>query len=71
MNNAMMDLLKSAVYFGMSELCGGFLDMPSGCDGCPLYDEENVDGDGDNRCYEVHFQRFLDKNREAIQSLGL
>ena len=27
------------------ELCDGFLDMPSGCDGCPLATENYDDGD--------------------------
>lgn len=71
MNNAMMELLKSAVYFGMRELCHGFLDMPCGCDGCPLYDEENRDEDGDNMCYEAHFKKFLNEHRDMIQALGL
>lgn len=31
------------------KLCDGFLDMPSGCDGCPLA-TENYDDDGNMIC---------------------
>ena len=31
-------------------LCEAFLDMPSGCDGCPLYDENRIDEDGNAIC---------------------
>lgn len=31
------------------KLCGGYLDMPSGCDGCPLATDE-YDGDGNMIC---------------------
>lgn len=31
-------------------LCEGFLDMPSGCEGCPLFDEDSLDADGNSIC---------------------
>lgn len=31
-------------------LCEGFLDMPCGCEGCPLYNEDNLDDDGNMVC---------------------
>lgn len=31
-------------------LCDGYLDMPSGCEGCPLFDEDEIDEDGNCIC---------------------
>lgn len=31
-------------------LCDGFLDMPCGCEGCPLFDEDSLDDDGNMVC---------------------
>ena len=33
-----------------SLLCEGFLDMPSGCDGCPLLDTMILDEEGNGIC---------------------
>lgn len=33
-----LELVEKAINFAMSELCDGYLDMPSGCEGCPLWD---------------------------------
>lgn len=30
-----LDLVKKAIDFAMTDLCGSHLDMPCGCDGCP------------------------------------
>lgn len=32
------------------EMCDGYLDMPSGCEGCPLFDEDKLDVDGNCHC---------------------
>lgn len=32
------------------QLCEGFLDMPSGCDGCPLVDTQILDEEGNGIC---------------------
>lgn len=71
MNNAVMDLLRSAVYHGMKDLCSGYLDMPCGCGGCPLYDENDVDDDGNVNCYDALFEKFLNEHREELADLGL
>lgn len=31
-------------------LCNGFLDMPCACECCPLFDEDNLDDDGNMVC---------------------
>ncbi|MGM9682209.1 MAG: hypothetical protein ACI3XQ_01295 [Eubacteriales bacterium] len=71
MENPMMKLLEKALYFGVRELCEGYLDMPSGCDGCPLFDETNVDEDGNNNCYEALYVRFLNECRDDLKKFGL
>ena len=45
-----LELIREAINFAMYELCGGYLDMPSGCDGCPLCDLDNLDDDGNVDC---------------------
>ena len=32
------------------QLCDGFRDMPSGCEGCPLFDEDFLDEEGNMIC---------------------
>ena len=32
------------------KLCDRFLDMPSGCEGCPLFDEDFLDEEGNMIC---------------------
>lgn len=43
------------------ELCDGFMDMPCGCEGCPLYDEDSLDDDGNMVC-DLEKLRSEDKN---------
>lgn len=45
-----LELIRKAINFAMKELCDGYLDMPSGCDGCPLCDFDNLDDDGNVDC---------------------
>lgn len=42
------------------KLCDGYLDMPSGCDGCPL-STENYDDDGNMIC----LLNYVDECEEA------
>lgn len=53
-----MEVGKNMDYKEIAEiLCDGFMDMPSGCEGCPLFDEDNLDDDGNIVCV------FLEKLR--------
>ena len=54
-----LELIEKAISFAMQELCEGYLDMPSGCDGCPLCDFENFDDDGNGDCRGKMFRDFL------------
>ena len=56
-----LDLIRKAINFAMSELCDGYLDMPSGCGGCPLCDYDNLDEDGNTDCRGDMFRRFIKK----------
>ena len=44
-----LDLIKKAIDFAMTDLCGSHLDMPCGCDGCP-YGNVRRDDDGNPDC---------------------
>ena len=55
------ELCEKAIDFAMSALCDGFLDMPSGCGGCPLYDPDDLDDDGNANCRESMLRQFVDK----------
>lgn len=41
---------RDAAWNTASLLCEGFLDMPSGCDGCPLVDTMIIDEEGNGIC---------------------
>ena len=41
---------RDAAWNTASLLCEGFLDMPSGCDGCPLFDTMIIDEEGNEIC---------------------
>lgn len=56
-----LELVEKAIDFAMETLCGGFLDMPSGCDGCPLYNPDDLDDDGNANCRESMLKEFVDK----------
>ena len=44
----------------MDILCDGFLDMPSGCEGCPLYNDEI---DETNGCDKVKWNiKYRERN---------
>lgn len=48
-----IELVKEAINFAMSALCDGYLDMPSSCEGCPMWDKDNLDDDGNVNCRGV------------------
>lgn len=50
----------------MSALCDGYLDMPSGCEGCPMWDENNLDDDGNVNCRGVIFMEFAKKHPDDL-----
>ena len=54
------ELAQKAIDFAMSALCDGYLDMPSGCEGCPLWDPDDLDDDGNSNCRDVMLKEFLE-----------
>ena len=56
-----LELIRKAINFAMYELCDGYLDMPSGCDGCPLNGIGNIDENGDVDCRGEMFRQFVKK----------
>ena len=61
-----IELVKEAINFAMSALCDGYLDMPSGCEGCPMWDENNLDDDGNVNCRDVIFMEFAKKHPDDL-----
>ena len=45
------------------KLCEGYLDMPSGCEGCPLFNEDYIDEDGNMVC-ELYRVKEAQRNDE-------
>lgn len=56
---ANLELIREAIDFGMGALSDGYLNMPSGCDGCPLRDWDNLDDAGDIDCRVEMFRAFI------------
>ena len=54
-----LELIRDAIIFAMEELCDGYLDMPSGCNGCPLYDLDKLDDDANIDCRGEMFRAFI------------
>lgn len=61
-----IELVKEAINFAMSALCDGYLDMPSGCEGCPMWDKDNLDDDGNVNCRSVIFMEFAKKHPDDL-----
>ena len=61
-----IELVKEAINFAMSALCDGYLDMPSGCEGCPLWDEDNLDDYGNVNCRGAIFMEFAKKHPDDL-----
>lgn len=57
-----LELVRKAINFAMEALCDGYLDMPSGCDGCPLCDWDNLDEDGNIDCRGEMFRQFVERH---------
>ena len=61
------EIIKKAINYAISDLCEGYLDMPIGCEGCPLWDPDHLDEDGNARCREDVFERFMGKYNEEVR----
>lgn len=61
-----IELVKEAINFAMSALCDGYLDMPSGCEGCPMWDKNNLDDDGNVNCRGAIFMEFAKKHPDDL-----
>ena len=57
-----LELIREAINFAMEELCDGYLDMPSGCHGCPLYDWDKLDDDAYINCRGDMFRAFIKRH---------
>lgn len=65
-----LELVKEAINFAMSDLCDGYIAMPCGCEGCPLWDEDSVDEDGNVACRENMLRAFIKQNKEEFVEDG-
>lgn len=61
-----IELIKEAINFAMSALCDGYLDMPSSCEGCPMWDENNLDEYGNVKCRDAIFKEFAAKHPDDL-----
>ena len=52
-----MNDIKELIYITKS-LCDGYRDMPCGCEGCPLFDLEECEKDGEH--YKCAYVKILD-----------
>lgn len=64
-----LDLIKKAIDFAMTDLCGSHLDMPCGCDGCP-YGNVRRDDDGNPDCRAFVFDEFVSKYQDEFKMRG-
>ena len=61
-----LELVEKAIDFAMNDLCDGYLDMPFGCEGCPLWDEDNMDDDGNADCKGKMLREFIEQHKEEF-----
>ena len=61
------ELAEAAINFAMQSLCEGYLDMPSGCEGCPLWSEDDMDDDGNVDCRGNMFRSFIRAHSEEFE----
>ena len=61
------ELAKAAINFAMQSLCEGYLDMSSGCEGCPLWSEDDMDDDGNVNCRGNMFRNFIQTCPEEFE----
>lgn len=62
-----LELVEKAIDFAMDDLCGGYLDMPCGCDGCPLWNEDDMDDDGNVDCRGKMLREFIEQHKEEFE----
>ena len=62
-----LELVEKAIDFAMDDLCDGYLDMPCGCYGCPLWDEDDMDDDGNVDCRGKMLRKFVEQHREEFE----
>lgn len=64
--NIKLELVKQAINFAMSDLCDGYRNMPSGCEGCPLWDEDAMDEKGNVDCLGTMLKDFIKKHKDVF-----
>ena len=62
-----LELVEKAIDFAMDDLCSGYLDMPCGCDGCPLWNEDDMDDDGNVDCRGKMLREFIEQHKEEFE----
>lgn len=62
-----VELIKRAIEFAMGDLCNGFLDMPCGCEGCPLWNVNDADKNGSVDCRGNVLKAFLEEYPEELK----
>lgn len=63
-----LELVKQAIDFAMFDLCDGYLDMPNGCEGCPLWNEDAMDEHGNVNCRETMLKKFIGEHKDMLDS---
>lgn len=66
-----LEPVEKAINFAMSELCDGYLDMPSGCEGCPLWDEDSMDDEGNVDCRGKMLIDFIEQYKEEFDKVNM
>lgn len=63
-----LELVEKAIRFAMENLCGGYLDMPCGCEGCPFWNEDEMDDDGNIDCRGKMLRAFVTQHKEEFEN---
>lgn len=66
-----LELVKKAINFAMYDLCDGYLDMPCGCEDCPLWNESNMDDDGNVDCRGKMLRDFIEQYEEEFDKVNI
>jgi hypothetical protein len=61
------ELAEAAINVAMRALCRGFLGMPSGCEGCPLWNEDDMDADGNVDCRGNMLREFVEQHKDEFE----
>lgn len=66
-----LELVKKAINFAMSDLCDGYLDMPCGCEGCSLWNEDDMDDEGNVDCRGKMLREFIEQYEEESNKVNM